>query len=146
MNYDHKIFEVDGIYYVAEFNNHEFSFYVDLEMTKKIIVPYDPFDKPGTTPQRKHFGRVDTKSIFEVKKNITDFVEDVIKSKNLYYFEFAAVDSQKARIYKRIAESINKNSKYFVEESLYRLRFYKKSFEAKTQNELGKEKDCEQLC
>ena len=69
-----------------------------------------------------------------MKKNITDYVEDVIKSKSIHYFEISTIDSQKARIYRRIADNIFKNPKYFIEESLNKMRFYKVTVEAQDEH------------
>jgi hypothetical protein len=105
---------VEDICYVMRFkDNNEFELFIDfLESKSDQLYRYDPFEKWDEPRTEISHERINSRSIFRVKKFAMEFIESALKKENPYYFSFSAIHPETIKVYKKLAEKISKSFHY----------------------------------
>lgn len=118
---------VENICYVMRFkDNNEFELFIDCRESKSHqLYEYDPFERWDEPPAEVRFQRIDSRSVFKVKKFALGFIESTLKKENPYYFSFSAIHPETIDLYKKIAGKISKFFHYSYHQSENSFNFYR---------------------
>lgn len=108
---------VEDICYVMRFkDNNEFELFIDCRESKSPqLYEYDPFEKWDEPGKEISYEKINSSSVFKIKKFAMEFVEKTLKKQKPYYFCFAALHPETTNLYKRIAEKISKSFSYSLQ-------------------------------
>jgi hypothetical protein len=114
---------IENICYVMRFkDNNEFELFIDRhESTSHQLYEYDPFEKWDDPKKEISYEKINSRSVFKIKKFALEFIEATLRKENPYYFSFSAINPGTMGLYKKIAERISNSYSYSVQ-------FTKKSF------------------
>ena len=119
-------FAVDGVRYVIEFTErNEFIFYVDAVKSDRIVYRMSAFERGfGDAPPDTVWTVTDQaiKHIFEIRRQVEDFLDRAIRRFRPYYFVFSANEDSKRPLYRRLARRLATKHGYHltVDEAVFR--------------------------
>lgn len=118
---------VEDICYVMRFkDNNEFELFIDCRESKSLhLYEYDPFEKWDEPLSEISHERINSSSIFKVKKFAMECIESALKKENPYYFSFSAIHPETIDLYKKIAGKISKFFHYSYHQSENSFTFYR---------------------
>lgn len=121
-----KTFTIDLITYEASFKNNQISFYV-VKDRSYLPEQYDPFEKWGSNEYAVDYGKVSTKFIFRVKKELLAFIKYILSHHKPPYFTFSGTSEAKNRVYLRVAEKLSREFGYtvYTDPSIRKISCYK---------------------
>lgn len=127
-------FTVGKACYVVEFENNELSFHADVLKSGTAAYHMSSFERAfGDDPPDAIWTDTGTGHVFEVKRNVCEFFDKVLRRYKPYYFTFTAIEVTRVLIYKWIAAKLCARYGYSVttEEFLSgaRYRFIRNSYE-----------------
>jgi len=128
-----KEFVVSNIYYVVEYENDEFSFYVD-PVKSNIWHEYerDPLDDfYKLSYPEKEYGNLPIKmsmhDVLVVKREVLAFIESIVSKRRPKTFKFVVADVNRLIIYLRLSEKLAEKYGYQFCFDYFHIWFYKLS-------------------